>query len=315
MDFDLSDAQKDNLLDYLGMVQTAEDLERTIRLLSSQSLKEGAASRLLARRDEIGGFTDIQQVYEAVGEDAQQFGILVEALKNRSLDDLLGLIDYAVLDASRSGKRVATGIPTPGLGAIAALRVEDFHFPEIDPPDPTEPTTFPYRISRAQPARRYETRRGDCVERQTVQFLTVRGPIQSRREHVLDIVIVEPTGSSGGTSMGATIGGVDAIFSTYNVVLLEICVEFRWQLAAIIKRVETVLRCPPPRRSSTNVVEEVQSAYWDQIEEIFPLPCRRTVLYTTGASAQSYEEAIRWANDYANQSGLERGIGSLADHR
>lgn len=126
------------------------------------------------------------------------------------------------------------------------MRVEDFEFPELPPPDPTIPSEFPKRIVGFHPPRSSETQRGDCIERQTIQFLRLRGPIQTIDEHVSDVVIVEPTGSSGGTSIGTSIASVDAIYATYYVVLFKICVRYRWQLWAIAKRTTTELRCPPP---------------------------------------------------------------------
>lgn len=226
-------------------------------------------------------------------------------------------IEGEVIDAGAAATWRLVRTPAPALRGptLALVRVEDFEFPELAPPDPTIPTEFPKRIISSQPPRTRETRRGDCVERQTVQFLRLRGPTQTKDQHVLDIVVVEPTGSSGGTSIGTSIASVDAIYATYFVVLLKICVRYRWQLWAIAKRTTTELRCPPPAASTTSVSDEIKSARWVQIEELFPLPCERTVLFTTGAHAQSYEEAVRWANTYAGSAGLDRGIGTLQDHR
>lgn len=50
-----------------------------------------------------------------------------------------------------------------------------------------------------------------------------------------------------------------------------------------------VMRASPPAPSTTSVSDAIRSARWVQIEEIFSLSCKRIVLFTTGAHAQSME--------------------------
>jgi hypothetical protein len=143
------------------------------------------------------------------------------------------------------------------------------------------------------------------------------GPLQTQEEHLWDIVIVEPSGSAMGSSLGVAPASVGIETPSYNVVLMKICILHQWRLRQyeIIRR--TTRQCPPDM--TTEVVREETSDYdwsWEQLPPIFPHPGDRTLLYTFGGSSPDpFEVARNKADEHARRHGLPRGEGPFQDYR
>lgn len=311
MPIEIPKAVEKKILGAINLLETEEDFRTAFDLHLSSPLDPEIIKKLQKLRSGGEDVQSLEQVSELLGNDETALQLLAEGFGTTEPEDVLDSIGYEVTDSvsfiSNDGGQVRS--------VQALVNPKDFVFPEIEEPDKEIPTQFPYRIVQSRPRRSRTTRLGGCTKTRRVQFHVVRGPMQTKDIPMLSIIIVEPTGSSGGTSMGTSIASADAIFSTYYVVQYRICVRYRWELSAIARWTHITEVCPPPRGTTDKEeVKFVSGLRWAELPTVFPFPCGRTVLYTTGATADSYNQAVRMADRLARDRGLERGIAPFVDH-
>ncbi len=130
-DVDPQDAQK--VLDFLNAAKSSTEIADAVEILNERDVGEMVASHILRRRQELGGFTNLQQVADVQQVGPERFTEIIVTLRQRGVggDVMAEVIEIGYywlnLYASREESHHLYLAPKPGQSYSKILRV---HFVE-----------------------------------------------------------------------------------------------------------------------------------------------------------------------------------------